>query len=364
LQKGTIFRKHRSWYVGFNIKEERNGRTRWRWHVKRLAPFSDKYRSAGSVKHIAAEILSPLNVQQPGKAEPTVTVCDFVEHTYLPFVRSSLRPATVSVYESLYDRLKPFLGTTEMREFDVPAADRVLAAVTKRPLAHTTHRNLRNFLSGVFRYALRLGVIRHGNPIRDCVVPKGKPKQKTPAYSIEFIQGALAVLPEPARTAVLVAALTGLRHAELRAIRYSDIRDGELYVQRSAWNTHVNDTKTLTSHAPVPLLPVVARAIEALRKTAHCDYVFAGRTGKPLVLANTVRKVIIPALEKAGLKWEGWHGLRRGLASNLHALGVDGKTIQAILRHAELSTTMDIYVKTDMAASQKAMKRLEKAFGK
>jgi len=29
----------------------------------------------------------------------------------------------------------------------------------------------------------------------------------------------------------------------------------------------------------------------------------------------------------------GWHSFRRGLATNLHALGVDRKTIQAILRH-------------------------------
>jgi len=32
--------------------------------------------------------------------------------------------------------------------------------------------------------------------------------------------------------------------------------------------------------------------------------------------------------------WHGWHAFRRGLATNLHALGVDDKTIQAILRHS------------------------------
>ena len=35
-------------------------------------------------------------------------------------------------------------------------------------------------------------------------------------------------------------------------------------------------------------------------------------------------------------EWHSWHSFRRGLATNLHALGVDRKTIQAILRHSNV----------------------------
>jgi hypothetical protein len=56
--------------------------------------------------------------------------------------------------------------------------------------------------------------------------------------------------------------------------------------------------------------------------------------------------VIRPALQKANLAWHGWHAFRRGLATNLHRLGVSDKVIQQILRHATVSTTMNIYVKT------------------
>jgi integrase len=44
--------------------------------------------------------------------------------------------------------------------------------------------------------------------------------------------------------------------------------------------------------------------------------------------------------------WHGWHAFRRGLARNLHALGVEDKNIQAILRHSTLALTMNVYVKT------------------
>jgi integrase len=74
-------------------------------------------------------------------------------------------------------------------------------------------------------------------------------------------------------------------------------------------------------------------------------------------------KVIRPALKGSGVEWHGWHALRRGLATNLHHLGVDARTIQAILRHSNVSTTLAYYVKVSSADSVAAMERLEKAMG-
>ena len=71
------------------------------------------------------------------------------------------------------------------------------------------------------------------------------------------------------------------------------------------------------------------------------------------------RDVIQPTLEKSGLEWHGWHAFRRGLATNLHRLGVSDKVIQQILRHANVTTTMNIYVKTVSSDAAAAMKTLE-----
>jgi len=57
----------------------------------------------------------------------------------------------------------------------------------------------------------------------------------------------------------------------------------------------------------------------------------------------------------------GWHGFRRGLATNLYRLGVSDKTIQAIPRHANVSTTMNLYVKavgSDAVAAMQALDRV------
>lgn len=52
---------------------------------------------------------------------------------------------------------------------------------------------------------------------------------------------------------------------------------------------------------------------------------------------------------------------RRGLGSKLYALGVPDKTIQMILRHANVTTTMGYYVKSAPADAVVAMVRLETA---
>jgi hypothetical protein len=58
--------------------------------------------------------------------------------------------------------------------------------------------------------------------------------------------------------------------------------------------------------------------------------------------------------------WHGWHAARRGLGTNLYRLGVPEKTIQAILRHANVSTTNTYYIKSAADDTRAAMAKLER----
>ena len=115
----------------------------------------------------------------------------------------------------------------------------------------------------------------------------------------------------------------------------------------------------------IPVLPVLFKAL-----TSHLNrvgfghrYIFEGKTGRPLVLANLTRRRIEPVLAAKKIPWSGWHGFRRGLASTLYELGVKDKVIQQILRHASVEVTRKHYIKTNTAQSDAAMKKLGDAFG-
>jgi integrase len=104
------------------------------------------------------------------------------------------------------------------------------------------------------------------------------------------------------------------------------------------------------------------------RKGNTCGPIFRTSTGSALRLNNLLRWQILSLLNRCKTcgesevehenadhdylrdesrpKWQGWHAFRRGLATNLHAIGVDDLTIQRILRHSNVQVTQQSYIKT------------------
>src|SRR5437667_9363465 len=78
-----------------------------------------------------------------------------------------------------------------------------------------------------------------------------------------------------------------------------------------------------------------------------------------LDLDNLADRVIKPVFKANGMKWHGWHAFRRGLATNLHELGVPDKIIQKILRHSNVSVTQACYIQPRDPAIAAAMQKLE-----
>jgi integrase len=88
---------------------------------------------------------------------------------------------------------------------------------------------------------------------------------------------------------------------------------------------------------------------------------FPSLTGKPINLDALSADVIVPQVTRAGGQWHGWHAFRRGLATNLHRLGVPDKVIQRILRHANVAVTQGCYIKTADADAAAAMQQFERS---
>lgn len=88
---------------------------------------------------------------------------------------------------------------------------------------------------------------------------------------------------------------------------------------------------------------------------------FVSPVGKPVNLDAVTANVIVPLVTKGGVRWRGWHALRRGLATNLHQLGVSDKTIQRILRHSNVAVTQNCYIKTAGSEVAAAMQQFERS---
>ena len=292
-----------------------------------------------------------------------MTLIRFAEDRYLPFVETHKRISTFHGYRNMWKRyLKP-RSSIVLREFKTVDGERMLESIaTEHNLTSTTLAHIKAFLSGIFRYAKRQGVINSENPMRDVVLPKGKPAGETHAYSLEEMTRMLNVLPEPASTIIAVAAFTGVRKGELRGFLWENYDSEKVLISQSFWRGHVLEPKTRQSKARVPVVAQLARRLDSHRRLSGNPangLMFPGPAGKSVNLDALAADMIIPLVTKAGIQWHGWHAFRRGLATNLHQLGVSDKTIQRILRHANVGVTQSCYIKTADFEVAEAMQEFE-----
>ncbi|MBZ5660550.1 MAG: site-specific integrase [Acidobacteriia bacterium] len=389
-QKGYVFHRYNSWFVRYwdNVLQPDGTVKRVQVCKKLDVEYGGDYRTEKSVRPFVAQILAPLN---SGLLNPqsTMLVSEFVEKMYLPeYVYKKLRPATHKQYRDVWNYyLKPRMGALTLRGFRTVHGEQMLAQIAAQSkLGRSSLRHIKAFLSGAFKQAKRLGILDGINPVMDVSIPRvPEAKEDTYAYSLSEIKTMLAQLAEPARTVVLTAALTGLRKSELRGLTWENFDGKELSVTRSVWNSTVSEPKTRRSRSPIPVVKPLAEALEAHRLRAGILAqpglpIFQAGNGQPLNLDNLARRVIAPALSRCVVcrepeaehkteghlfkrdavlpEWHAWHAFRRGLATNLHALGVDDKTIQAILRHSNVGLTMNVYVKSVSESQVSAMDAL------
>jgi integrase len=363
-QKGYLYRKGSLWLLRYYDSEfSAEGMVERVQKTKRLAKVGPECPNKTAARDLAREFLDSINLARK-TPEAAMTLACFVETRYLPFVEMHKRISTFHGYRSMWRRyLKP-RGEIMLREFRTVNGERILESIsTEHKLTSTTLAHIKAFLSGIFRYAKRQGVINSENPMRDVVLPKGKPAGETHAYSLEEITQMLNVLPEPAATIVALAAFTGVRKSELRGLLWENYDGGQVLISQSYWRGHALEPKTRQSRAPVPIIAQLAQRINCHRTLSGGPakgWMFPSPAGKPINLDALAADVIVPLVTKAGVQWHGWHAFRRGLATNLHQLRVADKTIQRILRHANVGVTQACYIKTADSEVASAMQQLER----
>jgi integrase len=364
-QKGYLYKKGNLWllrYYDFEVLPE--GTIRRIQKAHKVAEAEGEYRTKKAARGLANDFLAPLNDRR-ATPQSTMMLSHFVENTYLPFIQTHKRISTYHGYRNMWKGyLKPHGGVT-LRDFTTVDGERILVSIADaNDLTSTTLCHVKAFLSGVFRHAKRLGVIHSENPIRDVLIPKARTAADTYAYLLEEIWQMINILPEPAATIVAAAGFTGARKGELRGFLWENYDGEQIFISQSYWRGHVQQPKTKKSKAPVPVIAQLSERLDlhrALSGGPNEGLMFPSPEAKPINLDALATDVIRPALERQGLQWHGWHAFRRGLATNLHRLGVPDEIIQRILRHSNIGVTQNCYIKTVDADVVAAMRSLENA---
>ncbi len=386
-QNGQIIRIGDRWYVRYWERRNVGGNVERKRVSHQLGPITTRgKRPPADIESEAERHMATVN-SGTIPAERIVTISDFAERVYLPWIEQHKRPSTAKGYRDIWeDHLKPLCGEVWLKDTRTYHVQGWLNQIGAGKLSRNTLKHIKSVISGNFTLAKQQDYFQGENPARDTATNPGATEpQETYAYALEEVLDILSLLPEPAATAFAVAAYMGLRHGEIQGLLWENYRDGEMYVSRSIWNGRISDPKTRKGRAPVPVIRQLAERLEMHRLRCgnpQTGPIFANSVGKPLALTSVVNRVILPALNrcercgKAELnhpiidheykrddrlpEWHGWHAARRGLGSNLYRLGVPDMVIQRILRHANVSTTATYYIKTAADDVRNAMTKLEK----
>jgi integrase len=228
-------------------------------------------------------------------------------------------------------------------------------------LAWTTIAKMR----GVMHHIYKIGILHERvakNPAQH-VETRSKTNYKAVVITPTQTLSILKALPSALHfTLVLTCAATALRASEMLALRWSDLlwEEGWIRISKRWANGEDGETKTESSNGYVPLHTVLARFLRAWRAqtpfASDGDFVFPSlkATGRvPLSASIFVADHLRPAAKKAGVHIEdgqrfGLHNLRHSLSNWLvNKAKVEPKTVQGILRHAKIQTTLDLYAQDD-----------------
>jgi hypothetical protein len=197
----------------------------------------------------------------------------------------------------------------------------------------------------------------------------------TPQQTLAILNALPAVLRY---TLVLTCAATALRASEILSLRWADIlwEESRIRISKRWAKGKDGETKTEASDGYVPLHPLLATHLRQWRQQTpyakDADFVFASMKAKgkqPLYASTFVADYLRPAALKAGVaigdgQRFGLHNLRHSLSNWLvNKAKVEPKTVQGILRHSKIQTTLDLYTQEDSDETRAAQGRFLTAVG-
>ena len=363
-QVGHLYEDHGAWFVRFRLGiRQANGSVKMQRTAERLGSVED-FATKADVEAVRMAFMQKVNGAQTSP-HPSMTLSEFSEEFYLPWVERELRASTHKGYRDIWNLyLSERVGQIRLRRFRTVDASKMLRAIADDcDLTKTTLQHIKSVLSGIFTHAKNEGAYDGENPVEGARIPRNaREPGETYAYNLVQILRILEVLPLLPKAAVATASFAGLREGELRGVEWPDFVGDTLTVKRSIWKAVVNEPKTRASRQSVPVIPTLAQILDEHRASMHnprTGVIFHSGNGEPMDMDKLAQRVIRPAVEACGLPWYGWHGFRRGIASNLYELGANDKIVQRVLRHAKPHVTRERYIKAFDPAVMEAMQRMQ-----
>lgn len=235
---------------------------------------------------------------------------------------------TIVAYKKDLEQFIGYLASKEKTDIKEAKKEDIEGFIAKLISENYTKKSASRKLNSIrtfFRFLKGDGVIAQ-NPSLEVSHPKYT--QAPPRILTKLEYRALRdFAKEDPRTYAMVELLlqTGLRIGELAAIKTSDIKDGNLIIEKRE----------------VPLNKAVQKAIDDYLKVRHSssdEHIFVTKTGRPLLIRN-IRTIITRCFREVGVEDAKVQDLRNSFIAYQLMNGSSISYISKIVGHKRLSST-------------------------
>ena len=258
------------------------------------------------------------------------------------------RHSTRTAYESMLQKwIEPRWANMPIKLIKTADIELWLSQMICAP---KTRQHRKTLLHTLFNAAIRWEMAFR-NPVALARVRGGSRRRSRPLLiTLDELCLVLSHLKTPYREMALLSALLGLRASEVVALKWSDFDfdGGTLRIERGSVSRRVAETKTESSEDLLPLEAAVAAEMRNYREHAlQSDegWVFPSPiTGGPFHQDSIRKRHLNAAGKAAGLSRPlGWHTFRHSYRRWLDEAGTPVGLIKELMRHSQISTTMNIY---------------------
>jgi integrase len=359
--------------VGSVVQDKRDKVWRFYWwdangkrRSKTLGRFATKAAAWLAAKPLRDKL--ERGVESKPSAPPAPTVNNLVDRYRVE--RMPRRVDTKRTYENwLRNYIIPRWGNSVITDVEPRPVELWLASL---PLAPKSRAHIRGVLRMLWDYAAWSSDVprEQRNPMELVRIPGASKRVRMPrSLTVKEFQQFAQHLAEPFRTMALLCCCLGLRISECLALRWADVDwlSGKLLVERGIVAQVVDDVKSPGSRKQLSIAGELRNALQTWKQAAQFsapgDWMFASpvQLGRLPWSYYQVWRAYQKAAKAAGIGSFGTHCLRHSFRSWLDSVNVPVGIMQKLMRHASITTTMDVYgnaATVDMVAASGKIARL------
>ena len=288
--------------------------------------------------------------------------------------RKYVKLSTISAYAIILENhLLPTFGdkTKVIEEYDVQefVFDKLNAGLSQK-----TVKDFMIVLKMVYRFGVKIGVMEHRE--WDIKYPITQERIGIEVLSVANHRKLVNFVTENftfRNLGILLCLHTGMRIGEVCALKWEDIdiAQGIINVKRTIERIYIIENgerrteliistpKTQNSIREIPLSKELIKVIKPLKKVVNDTFFVLTNESKPTE-PRTYRNYYKSVLQNLKIPLLKFHGLRHSFATRCIESQCDYKTVSVILGHANISTTLNLYVHPNLEQKKRCIDKMTK----